>query len=65
MLSLFKDYLGDGVEVDYNGHHIKISADNNKNVIFMDSYVLNSFLRYLERIDCKNSISKEEIKDEI
>lgn len=48
-----KDYLGDGVYIEYDGHQIRLFASNgifDTNQIFMEPAVLNSFLRYIEQL---------------
>jgi hypothetical protein len=52
-VSMGKEYLGDGLYVDFDGYQIRLSASNgieDTNVVYLDSEVLKSFLNYIERL---------------
>ena len=48
-----KDYLGDGVYIDYDGYSIILTTEDGvsvQNRIFMEPQVMQAFQRYIERI---------------
>ena len=51
----FQDYLGDGVYVDFDGHHIVMTANGigpaATDTIHLDPDVVESFSKYLGRLD--------------
>lgn len=51
----YKDYLGDGVYVDFDGVAIKMTANGigaeATDTIFLDDYVVEAFQRYVKRLE--------------
>ncbi len=48
-----KEYLGDGLYVDFDGYQVRLSANNgieDTNVVYLDSDLLKAFLNYIERL---------------
>lgn len=49
----YKDYLGDGLYVDFDGYAIRLYASNGIHTlseVFLEPQVLESFFRYIERL---------------
>ncbi len=52
-MNAFKDYLGDSVYAEFDGHHIVLTTDNGfgaSNTIFLESAVLKALDNYRERL---------------
>lgn len=57
-----KDYLGDGVYVDFRERQIVLTVENGHEVlqeIFLEDYVYKRLLEYVE--DLKNQIKQEKL----
>lgn len=60
-----KSYLGDGAYVNFDGYHVVLTAENGicaTNTVYLDPWVLASFLEYIERL---RKHLKMEIVDEL
>jgi hypothetical protein len=58
-----KEYLGDGVYVDFRQRQLVLTAENGHEVlheIFLEDYVYKRLLEYVE--DLKNQIKQEKIE---
>lgn len=56
-----RQYLGDGVYVEYDGYHIVLKTGQPTlptNTIYLDSQVINALVSYIERL--KDSSSDEQ-----
>jgi hypothetical protein len=59
-----KEYLGDGLYVDYDGHMVILTAEDGvsiQNEVFLEPQVLVAFEDFLRRLraDFRRSMSKE------
>lgn len=59
-MSKYKDYLGDGAYIDFDGYGYILTAENGicaTDTVYLEQSVLRNFLEYIERINAlKNEI---------
>lgn len=57
-----KDYLGDGVYAEYDGHHIVLTTENDRwpsNIIALEGSVYEALMRYVARVQAANEQSEK------
>lgn len=52
MKEALKDYLGDGLYVEFDGHQFRLHTDRDEGTheVFLDTHVLQSFLAFVARV---------------